>query len=201
MKRNIIVILDPAHGADIKGKCSPDGRHREFAWSRERVKSLRSILTAIGYEVFVTTESENEPGLSKRKNFATQIRKGEKKLLLSFHNNAAGDGSKWMNARGVEVYTTPGVTDADICADYILNQFKKSFPEIKMRYNKDAYLERDKESNFTILMGADYMGVLIEWLFQDNKEDASLLLDSEMNGKFEYSILCAIESINDHFGG
>lgn len=199
MKKGIIIILDPAHGADVKGKCSPDGKHREFAWSRERVKSLRSILTDLGYEVYVTTESENEPGLSKRKNFATQIRKGEKKLLLSFHNNAAGSGNKWMTARGAEVYTTPGVTNADICADYILSQLKKDFPEIKMRYNRDVKLERDKEAKFTVLMGADYMGVLIEWLFQDNKDDVELLMDSEMNRRFESSIVDAIESINDYF--
>lgn len=201
MKKNIVVILDPAHGADVKGKCSPDGRHREFAWSRKRVKSLRVILNDLGYEVYVTTESENEPGLSKRKNFATQLRKGEKKLLLSLHNNAAGSGSKWMSARGVEVYTTPGITKADICADYILTQLKKDFPEIKMRYNRDVRLERDKESKFTVLMGADYMGVLVEWMFQDNKEDVELLEDSEMNRKFESSIVDAIENINNYFKG
>ena len=48
-------------------------------------------------------------------------------------------------------------------------------------------------------MGADYMGVLIEWLFQDNKDDVELLMDSEMNRRFESSIVDAIESINDYF--
>lgn len=201
MKKNVVVILDPAHGADVKGKCSPDGRHREYRWSRDRVRSLVSILTNLGYEVYATTESENEPGLSKRKNFATQIREGETKLLLSLHNNAAGNGSEWKSARGVEVYTTPGVTKADICADYILSQLKKDFPELTMRYNKDVYLERDKEERFTVLMGADYMGVLVEWLFQDNKNDVELLMDSETNKKFEGSIVDAIENINDYFKG
>lgn len=197
--KNIIIILDPAHGADVKGKCSPDGRHREYLWSRDRVKHLNAILTDLGYSVYVTTSSENEPGLSKRRNFATQIRKGETKLLLSFHNNAASSGNTWCAARGVEVYTTPGVTKSDICADYVLEQLKDDFPTFKMRYNKDVYLERDKESNFTVLMGADYMGVLIEWLFQDNKQDVELLLDAETNKKFEQSIVEAIERINDHF--
>lgn len=199
MKKNIIIILDPAHGADVNGKCSPDGRHHEFKWSRARVRSLRSIFTDLGYEVYVTTESENEPGLSIRKNFATQIRKGKKKLLLSLHNNAAGNGNEWMTARGTEVYTTPGVTKADICADYIIDQFKKDFPEIKIRYNKDVKFEKDKEAKFTVLMGADYMGVLIEWLFQDNKDDVELLMDSEINRRFESSIVDAIENINDYF--
>lgn len=199
MKKNVIIILDPAHGADVKGKCSPDNRHREYRWSRDRVKSLAPVLINLGYEVYTTTDSENEPGLSKRKNFATQIRKGSRKLLLSLHNNASGSGERWMSARGVEVYTTPGVTDADVCADYILSQLKKDFPEIKMRYNKDAYLERDKESKFTVLMGADYMGVLVEWLFQDNKEDVEVLTNPEMNKRFENSIVDAIEKINDYF--
>lgn len=199
--KNIVIILDPAHGADVKGKSSPDNRHYEYRWSRDRVKALVPMLTHLGYEVFVTTDSENEPGLSKRKNFATQISKGKKKLLLSLHNNAAGSNGKWMDARGVEVYTTPGVTDADICADFILGRLKEDFPGIKFRYNKDAYLERDKESRFTVLMGADYMGVLIEWLFQDNKDDVELLTDSAINRKFESSIVGAIETINNYFVG
>lgn len=198
--KNLIIILDPAHGANVKGKCSPDNRHREYRWSRDRVKSLSLALTSLGYEVYVTTSSENEPGLSARKNFATQIRKGERKLLLSLHNNAAGNGV-WMSPRGVEVYTTPGVTKSDICADYIIRQLSKDFPEMKMRYNKDVYLERDKEAKFTVLMGADYMGVLIEWLFQDNKDDVELLTNLEVNRKFEESIVAAIESINNYFKG
>lgn len=199
MKKNLIIILDPAHGADVKGKCSPDGKHREYLWSRNRIKNLVPVFINLGYEVYTTTDSENEPGLSKRKNFATQIRKGERKLLLSLHNNAAGNGTDWMSASGVEVYTTPGVTDADMCADFILEQFKEDFPNLKMRFNKDAYLERDKESRFTVLMGNGYMGVLIEWLFQDNKSDVELLSDSETNRKFESSLVEAIEKINDYF--
>ena len=196
--RKLVIVLDPAHGADVKGKCSPDGRHKEYLWSRERISALRSLLKSLGYEVHITTESENEPGLSKRKNFATKVR-GERKLLLSLHNNAAGNGNEWKAARGVEVWTTPGVTDADICADIILNRFKKDFPEYRMRFNKDAYLERDKESKFTVLMGSGYMGVLVEWLFQDNIIDVLDLTDCETNRRFERSLVDAIEEINDYF--
>ena len=64
--KQITVILDPAHGSDVPGKRSPDGTHLEYRWSRERVKSLRTKLKAKGYDVLVTTESETEPGLSRR---------------------------------------------------------------------------------------------------------------------------------------
>ncbi len=157
------------------------------------------MLINMGYEVYTTTNSVEEPELSKRKNFATQVAKGRRKLLLSLHNNAAGNGSKWLDAHGVEVWTTPGVTKADVCAEYFLMQFKKDFPELAIRYNRNVKFERDKEAQFTVLMGADYMGVLIEWLFQDNKLDVELLSDSDMNRRFESSIVDSIEAINDYF--
>lgn len=198
-KKNIVIILDPAHGADVAGKRSPDGRHHEYKWSRERVSALRVILTSMGYEVFVTTESENEPGLSKRKNFATEVREGERKLFLSLHNDASGDSNHWMNARGFSVWTTKGITDADRCADFIIEQFKKDFPELKPRQYMPTELNKDFEANFTVLMGSGYMGVLIEWLFQDNKEDVELLEDVRMNKRFEDSLVDAIEEINNYF--
>lgn len=201
MKKNIVLILDPAHGIDVLGKGSPDGSHREYQWSRNRVRAIKAICISLGYEVYVTTESENEPGLSKRKNFASQIRRGERKLLLSLHNNAKGNGTNWESARGFSVYTTKGVTKADNCADIIFKQLRSDFPKLKARMYKDVDLERDFEENFTVLMGADYMGVLVEWLFQDNKEDVELLKDHETNKLFEDSIVRAIEKINDYFRG
>ena len=68
-----------------------------------------------------------------------------------------------------------------------------------MRLNSSQYLQKDKEANFTVLMGADYMAVLIEWLFQDNKKDVELLKDVTVNKRFEKSLVEAIERINNHF--
>lgn len=200
MKKNITIILDPAHGEDVPGKRSPDGVHREYRWSRERVRELKVILEAMGYEVYKTTDSENEPGLSKRKNFASSLKSDKPKLLLSLHNNAAGNGSAWMNVRGIAVYTSKGVTKSDVCADFIIEQFKKDFPEFKIRMYRAVNLEKDFEENFTVLMGNGYMGVLIEWLFQDNKEDVKELQSYRTNKRFEDSLVEAIESINGYFG-
>lgn len=199
--KNLVVILDPAHGRNVLGKCSPDGSHREYLWSRERVRSLRNTLSSLGYEVLLTTDSEDEPGLTKRRDFATQVKKGRRKLLLSLHNNAAGNGETWMTATGVEAWTSIGLTDSDKCADIILNRIFKDFPEVKMRFNRSKPLEKDKESKFTVLMGSGYMGVLIEWLFQDNRSDVALLKNEEVNRRFENAIVEAIEEINNYFKG
>lgn len=196
--KNIAIILDPAHGENVKGKCSPDGKHKEYLWSRERVASIKKTLVSLGYKVYTTTESINEPGLTYRKNVANAI-KEPKKLLISLHNNAAGSDGKWHLPKGASVFTTKGVTNSDICADIIMSQFKCDFPEVNMRCYMDKYLQRDFEENFTVLMGSSYMGVLVEWLFQDNQSDVCKLLDMRVNRRFEESLIRAIETINTKF--
>lgn len=197
--KNIIVILDPAHGANVAGKCSPDKTHREYLWSRARVRNIKKLLIANGYEVHQTTTSENEPGLSYRKNVANSICKGKRKLLLSFHNDAKGRGD-WNDARGCSVWTTKGITKSDRCAQLIIARLEKDFPEVRMRRYMKTDLNEDREENFTVLMGSDYMACLIEWLFQDNKEDVKMLQSEEYNTRFEASIVRAIEDINNYFG-
>ena len=199
MEKELIIILDPAHGYDVKGKCSPDGAHKEYLWSRERIAALQVKLANLGYKVFRTTYDNREPGLSYRKKVANNLAKmGKRALLITLHNNGAGNGADWTNARGAEVYTSKGVTNSDKCADIIIRQLQKDFPNVKMRLNVDKDLYRDKEENFTVLMG-NYMAVYIEWLFQDNKDDVKMLMDDAVNAKFEDSIVSAIDKIEDSF--
>ena len=49
--RKLIVILDPAHGSDVKGKRSPDGNHLEYIWRREICKKLKDRLILNDFRV------------------------------------------------------------------------------------------------------------------------------------------------------
>lgn len=198
--RNIVVILDPAHGVDVRGKCSPDGLHKEYLWSRQRIENIKALLISKGYEVFQTTISNKEPGLSSRRNYANQVRKGSRKLLLSLHNDAAGNDGRWHSAQGVSVFTTKGVTKSDRCAKIILDRFSKDFPDVKIRRYMRTELNEDFEENFTVLTGSDYMACLIEWLFQDNEEDCKKLRSADFNRRFEISLVNAIDDIDKYFG-
>lgn len=200
MNKKLLIILDPAHGEETPGKRSPDGRHREYKWSRDRCKQIEILLKAHGYTVVYSNTTDKEIGLSKRVQTANALAKQYPDLiplLVSLHNNAAGDGSKWMQASGIEVFTSVGRTTSDIFADYILTQLKEWFPDVKHRYNKDEYLERAKEANFTVLMG-NYSAMLIEFLFQDNKDDVAMLEDQTVNKRFEDSIVSGIEDCNNY---
>lgn len=199
--RKIIVILDPAHGKNVPGKRSPDGTHLEYKWSRQVCKDLKDILISRGFKVEYTNTSENEIGLSKRKQIANEIEKGPKeiKFLISLHNNAAGDGSKWGKAKGFEIFTSKGQTDSDRFADIIMRDLMNNFiTEKGYRHRVDiSDGDLDKEENFTVLMG-NYSAVLIEWLFQDNPDDIELLESPITNLLFVRSIASSIEYIDDH---
>ena len=66
-------------------------------------------------------------------------------------------------------------------------------------YDAHQKYGKDFEAKFTVLMGSDYMACLIEWLFQDNKEDVKLLADETTNQRYEESLISAIEEINEYF--
>ena len=183
--RRLVIILDPAHGEDVKGKQSPDGTHREYIWSREVCKLLSEALQKNNFRVEFTNTTEKEIGLSKRKEIANSINTNdcEKKFLISLHNNAAGDGKSWANARGFEIYTSRGQTVSDKFADIIMENLKKDFPaECGYKVRKDlSDGDMDKEASFTVLLGSSYYAVLLEWLFQDNQEDLKLLNSNDVN--------------------
>ena len=192
-KKDITIILDPAHGEETPGKRSPDGKFREFSWSRDVIALLVGELDERGYSIASSNASRSEIGLSKRAAVANAV-KSKAKVFISIHSNAAGDGATWMNARGYSVYTTKGKTNSDILAEYIMKQFTVDFPELKKRADMSDG-DMDTEENFTVISKTNCPAVLIEWLFQDNKDDVKLLMDNEYNVRLSKSIADAIDNL------
>lgn len=192
--KNIKIVLDYAHGEEVAGKRSPDGKFREYSWSRKTLKKLKEKLITSEYEVFESNSTEKEIGLSNRANNTNKIT--GKKIFISLHSDAAGSGMEWMNARGYSVYTTKGVTNSDIMAEEFMKQFAIDFPELKARPDRSDG-DLDKEENFTVIYKANCPAVLIEWLFQDNIEDVKILLNEEYNIRLVNSLFTVIEKLNN----
>lgn len=200
MKKELLIILDPAHGEETPGKRSPDGRHREYLWSRERLKYIDKTLRELGYIVLWTNETDLEIGLTQRKNIASQFAKENPKLvpfLISLHNDASGTGNEWRMPSGVSGWTSNGKTTSDIFADTFINKIPEWMPEVKQRIYSPPYLDRDFENNFTVLMG-NYFAILIECLFQDNKEDVEKLENPVFQRSVEAWIVNSIEECNKY---
>ena len=202
MTRRLLPIIDFAHGADVPGKRSPDGRHLEYKWSRKVGRMLGNRLRQCGFEVAYTNESENEIGLSRRKNIANNLNtpRDGAKFLVSLHNNAAGMGNQWTLARGFEIWTSKGQTRSDLFATIIFEQLQEDFPTSQGYKHRSDFSDGDpdKESNFTVLMGSTYWAVLLEWLFQDNPDDVELLLSDEVNYRLVESLTKALIFIDEN---
>ena len=95
-------------------------------------------------------------------------------ILVSIHVNAAGNGSKWMDATGWSVYTSKGHTASDKLAECLCEVATKNFPGRRIRTDfSDG--DSDWEENFYLLQKSLCVAVLTENFFQDSKSDLEYL--------------------------
>ena len=179
------IILGTAHLKSTPGKCSPDKKFFEYKYSREICKAVQSILQDMGYTVFIDIEDEDLKGVNQSKELCLRckivndLQKVYKNCIyISIHVNAAGNGTKWMNATGWSAYTSVGITSSDKLAECLYNAAKKNLSDKKLRTD---YSDKDSdiESNFYILKHTLCPAVLTENFFQDNKEDVKFLTSDE----------------------
>lgn len=176
------ILIDNGHGITTKGKRSPDERLREYRYCREIAREAVRRLKAQGYdaEMLVPEDADVSPGERVSRINAWCDKLGLKNVcMVSIHNNAAGSGAQWMNARGWEAWTSKGQTLGDKLADCLYDAaedvLKPLLPDVKIRTDI-ADGDRDKESNFTILYRSKCAACLTENMFMDNREDVDWLL-------------------------
>ena len=167
----MVVLIDNGHGKDTAGKRSPDGKLREYAYTREIAVRLEQALKKRGIEAIRITPEENDVSLSERCRRANKYG-AQDVILVSIHCNAAGNGS-WMNARGWEAWTSVGNTRADKLATCLYEAAGKA--GFKLRKDETDG-DPDKEGHLYILKHTVCPAVLTENLFQDNREDVEYLL-------------------------
>lgn len=193
------ILIDNGHGVNTAGKCSPDRRLREYAWSREIARRLEQALCTEGYDAQRIVTEETDISLTERCRRANAIatKVGTANcIFVSLHSNAAGGDGKWKTAGGWCVYTSPGKTKADSLATSLWNAanivLKPYADRFRVLQAQGAYDSRqvpfradwtdgdpDYEARFTVLTGTRCPAVLTESLFQDNKSDVDFLLSEE----------------------
>lgn len=178
------IILGTAHLKCTPGKCSPDKRLKEYAYSRKVCKSIKRALEEKGYTVFIDIESDDlkmtqSQELAYRCNLVNKLQKKYKNCIyVSIHVNAAGADGNWHSATGWEAYTSVGITSADRLATCLYNSAKINLEGKKLRTDYSDK-DPDKEANFYILKHTSCPAVLTENFFQDNKNDVDFLLSEE----------------------
>lgn len=180
--KNYLIVLDPGHSKFTKGKQSPDGKYKEYLHNRQLARFLSFALQDKGCIVKWTVSNENDLSLTNRatkandfyKEFKSMFPDGQA-LFVSVHSNAAGDGSKWMNAEGWSIFTTKSQNNSDKAANIIWDAVKINADKWGMKMRRFSYQEKDYEENFTVIAKTVFPSVLIEDGFHDNAHDVELI--------------------------
>lgn len=172
------VLIDNGHGVETPGKRSPDGRLREYAYTREIADRVISRLQGEDIDSNRIVPEETDVTLSERVARANKYyaESGKQAILVSIHCNAAGNGSAWMGARGWSVFvdTTASANSKRLATTMAEVAKKKGVTVRKEMNNRNYWIE-----NLYICKHTNCPAVLVENFFQDNKEDVDFLLSEK----------------------
>ena len=191
------ILIDNGHGIQTQGKRSPDGKLLEYAYTRELARPIVKILKSRGYDSELLVPEDDDIPLServRRTNAHCQALGKSNVILISLHINAAGDGTKWMNATGWSCYTCKGQTESDRLADSLYKAAEQILKNqvIRTDYARDG--DPDWEENFYILRHSLCPAVLVEQFFMDNKKDFAYLISNEGKRNLIDVIVSGLES-------
>lgn len=179
-----IILIDNGHGGETPGKCSPDGRLREYAWTREIARRVCDKLKSLGYDARLLVPELNDVSLRERVRRVNSVYAGAASgniLLVSIHVNAAGTG-QWHNASGWTAWVAPNASQRSRQFASLLNA---EAVRLKLKGNRSR--EPFFAGNFAILRDTKCPAVLTENMFQDNRYDVNYLLSER--GKSEITDL------------
>ncbi|MBX2871147.1 MAG: N-acetylmuramoyl-L-alanine amidase [Saprospiraceae bacterium] len=208
MKTDFCVFLDAGHGGldkagkyvtapskqykHSKGEFHGDGWFYEGVFNRTLTNRVAAKLTNLGISNVIVSHEYLDISLHYRVNVANWYHKNFKKgLYISNHANASGSGK----ARGFEVYTTKGKTKSDKVATLLYDNVQELLGDrIKYRPSRSDG-DPDKEANFFVIARTAMPAILVEHLFFDNFDDATLLMDDEIVERFaEAQVRTVIEA-------
>ena len=200
------ILIDNGHGIQTKGKRSPDGTLLEYAYTRDLARQIVATLKARGYDSELLVPEDDDIPPSERVWRVNEIcltyepscpapTGHSNVILISLHINAAGDGTKWMNATGWSCYTCKGQTESDRLADCLYKAAEQILKNqvIRTDYARDG--DADWEENFYILRHTQCPAVLTENFFMDSRSDLEYLqsragkqavVDTHVEGIIDY---------------
>ena len=131
------ILVDNGHGLITAGKRSPDGLFREAFYNREIARKVVADLLDRNLDAELLVPEDDDIPLAERvrRINAHCLALGKKNIIVvSIHVNAAGNGTKWLNATGWSVFTCSGQkTESDKLAECLCESAIKNFPGRRIR--------------------------------------------------------------------
>lgn len=173
------VLIDNGHGMETRGKRSPDGRLKEWAWTREVAREIVTELQCAGIDSELVVAEANDISLGERCRRVNAVCREDGRdnvLLVSVHVNAAGDGSCWHAARGWSGWVAPKASDG---SKRLAKMLLEEATECGLKGNRSVPTCGYWQGDFAIVRDTLCTAVLTENLFMDNRDDVETLLSAE----------------------
>lgn len=191
----MVELVDNGHGNNTAGKGSPDGRHREYRWTRDFAERLCSVLKARGHDARRIVTEEWDVSIQERVRRVNEVcnREGSQNvLLISLHNDAMPpNDNQWHTARGFSARVAP---NASAKSKQLATLIAKRMAKAGVDVRKPLPLQWYWVQNLGICRDTNCPAVLCENLFQDNREDVKLLHDEMFLQLLESVYVAAIEN-------
>jgi N-acetylmuramoyl-L-alanine amidase len=175
----MVILIDNGHGSNTGGKCSPDGKLREYAWARDIAKRIEAALKMKGYEVKRIVPEETDIPLSvrcRRVNAVCKDKGAKNCLLISIHINAAKSDGKWHDASGWTGWIAP---NASANSKRLAQTLYKEAEKHNLKGNRFVPPCKYFTGNFAIVRDTNCPAVLTENLFQDNRDEVAYLMSEQ----------------------
>lgn len=200
------VLIDNGHGYTSHNG-SPDGRLKEWEWTRQIAQRILSALLTRGIAAEIVVPEKADISLKercRRVNTICNEHGAHNVILVSIHVDAAASDGKWHDAGGWSAYTTVGRTRSDELAEHLYNAAEACLSDYHRIMDEGKQVgtyspkqrhirmdksdgDKDKEASFYILRNTKCAAVLTENLFQDNMADVNYLLSDK--GKEDITML------------
>ncbi|MEG2765826.1 MAG: N-acetylmuramoyl-L-alanine amidase [Acidaminococcaceae bacterium] len=188
------VCIDAGHDGEVdKGAIGQNGTC-ESDITLLVAEELKNKLEERGHEVVMTRDCDdvNMDSLTLRANIANEACAD---LIISLHCN----GAENVEAKGREIFTSPGESGADPFATMICEELNNMFPTQLSREDwSDGDL--DKEARFTVLTATVMPAVLVEMLFITNEAEEAMANDQNWQAQEAEAIARAVDNYAKYYG-
>ncbi len=169
------ILIDNGHGSDTPGKRSPDGRFREYRYTREIAATIVEELQMAGFDAERIVTEDTDITLKERCRRVNEwCRKlgAQNVLLVSIHNDAAGSDGQWHDARGWSVHVS---LNASANSKELARCLAAACERQGIKVRRHSPSEPWWPQNLAMCRDTQCPAVLTENLFQDNLADVTFL--------------------------
>jgi len=191
-ENELVIIIDAGHGGIDGGAVGVNGTV-EKRINLEIALQLRDVLSAAGYNVIMTRETDmsihdsnavtiNQMKVSDLRNRLELTRRYPNSILVSIHQNTL---------------TNPSVTGAQVFYSGNHSDSAKLAQSIQNHFNEYIQISDDREikqagKNLFLFYNAQNVAVLAECGFLSNSEEEALLCTPEHQADIVFTIYCGL---------